>query len=61
MFMAMNVDNTGRVLSVSLTAIGADKRALVFLSPEMNVSSFWIRILSDSSQSVFFLFELRCS
>lgn len=59
MFMAMNLDNTGRVLSVSLPAIRADKRALVFLSPEMNVSSFWIRILSDSKLKCFLSFRIK--
>ena len=40
MFMGMNPENTGGVLSVSLPAVRADGRALVLLTPGMNVSSF---------------------
>lgn len=53
MYMGMNPENAGGVLPISLPAIRADRRALVFLSPGMNVSSFWVRILPDS--------KLKCS
>lgn len=53
MFMGMNPDNTGRVLFMSLPAVRADGRALVLLSPGMNASSFWVRILSDSKLECF--------